>query len=364
MANKYGRFHSVRSETSNIGKRQRAYRIVEPAETTQENSAGIWQDGSDFSYFVQVEVGSQDREMFMLLDTGAGTSWVMGSDCDSTACQKHELFNPEDSDTFETAASGFSVRYGTGSVEGFKGSDTISIAGLDVPFQFGVANDTSDDFNHFPFDGLLGLSLGAETAESFMKTVQEQGGLDKNIFCVYLNRAADGPNTGEISFGGCNPDKQDGEFGYTAVVESDDGAWAIPMDGLFYDGERAGDEGRTAYIDTGTTYVFGPQKDVEAFHKSIPGSSSSDGTTWKVPCDSDKEVEFSFSGKSYTVSSKDWLSSDSDDNSCTSNIYGHEVVKGAWLLGDLFLKNVYAVFDADEKRIGTLSTAPFTTWSL
>jgi hypothetical protein len=46
---------------------------------------------------------------------------------------------------------------------------------------------------------------------------------------------------------------------------------------------------------------------------------------------------------------------------CISNIYGHEVVQDAWLLGDLFLKNVYTVFDAEEKRIGFAEKAPLPT---
>ncbi|CRK24590.1 hypothetical protein BN1708_018113, partial [Verticillium longisporum] len=88
---------------------------------------------------------------------------------------------------------------------------------------------------------------------------------------------------------------------------------------------KAGVKGKLAYIDTGTSYVFGPESDVKAFHENIPGSSSSDGTTWTVPCDSNEEVTYIFSGVSYTISAKDWRSKPKD-GVCTSNIYGHEVV--------------------------------------
>lgn len=339
-----------------MGKRQNLYRTVKPAEVSHTNTAGIYQDGSDFSYFIQAGFGSDGKKMFMLIDTGAATTWVMGSDCVSEACTLHESFGPDDSTTYEADPTGFSVTYGSGSVKGTKATDSITIADMVLDqYQFGVVNHTSDDFNYFPFDGILGLSLANGHTDNFLKAVMGEDLLDRGLFCVFLSRSGDGPNTGEISFGSCNPDKYTGDFTYTKVG-SDNGDWAIPLDSLTYDGKKAGDEKRLAYIDTGTSYVFGPRKDVKAFHDHIPGASSSDdGTTWKVPCDSNKTVAYTFSGVSYNVSPHDWMSSPDSNGTCTSNIYGHEVVRGAWLLGDLFLKNVYAAFDADKNRIGTFA---------
>ncbi|KAI8305803.1 Aspartic-type endopeptidase ctsD [Colletotrichum sp. SAR11_240] len=353
LTRKYARFQSaeVVRERARNAKRQSLYRIITAADTTLKNAAPVAQDGTDFSYFAQVKFGSQQKALWMLIDTGAGTSWVMGSSCKSSACEKHGSYGPTDSDSYKDLSEGFSVAYGSGSVKGQKISDTISFAGMNFDFQFGVANETSDDFNHFPFDGILGLSMAGGETENFVQVVQNSKQLDATIFCVYLNRAADGPNTSEISFGSCNPDKYTGNFTYTAVG-SENGDWAIPLDGIAYDGQKSGAAGKLAYIDTGTSYVFGPQTDVAAFHANIPGSSSEDGTTFKVPCDSNKDVTYTFSGTSYVISAKDWRGSQNSDGTCTSNIYGHEVVPGAWLLGDVFLKNVYAAFDKDQKRIG------------
>lgn len=334
-------------------KRQSLYRIITAADTTMKNAAPVAQDGTDFSYFAQVKFGSKEKPLWMLIDTGAGTSWVMSSTCKSSACEKHGSYGPSDSDSYKDLGQGFSVAYGSGSVKGNKITDAISFAGMKFDFQFGVANETSDDFNYFPFDGILGLSMAGGETDNFIQVVKNSNQLSANIFCVYLNRAADGPNTSEISFGSCNPAKYTGNFTYTAVGnETSD--WAIPVDGIQYDGQKSGAAGKLAYIDTGTSYVFGPQADVAAFHKNIPGSTSEDGTTYKVPCDSNKDVTYTFSGVSYVVSAKDWRSKPGADGTCTSNIYGHEVVPGAWLLGDVFLKNVYAVFDKDQKRIGKL----------
>jgi hypothetical protein len=327
--------------------------VVNAQDPTVKNSAGINQDGTDYSYFAEVEFGSDGKPLYMLLDTGASTTWVMGSSCASKACTMHNTFGPDDSKTFNDTGKSYSVEYGTGSVRGTIVEDKMSLAGLPVTLPFGVANTTSDQFTQFPFDGILGLSTSTDT---WLSAVINAKLIDSNIFGISLSRDSDGTNDGEIVFGGVNPAKYTGDITYSPVKS--DGAWTIPMDDINVSGKSVGITGRSAYIDTGTSFVFGPPDDVEAMYKMIPGSSSTDGWTYTVPCDADSELAFTFSGKSWTVSSKDWLSAPNDKGKCTGNIYGMEYVPGGWLLGDVFLKNVYSVFDADNSQIGKFFFRP------
>ena len=324
---------------------------MEAEETGGHLTAGVDQDGTDNSYFVEVQFGSKGKELHMLIDTGAGSSWVMGSNCDTKACSLHESFGPADSDTFEASDETFSVSYGVGDVKGKLASDTVSLAGMSFTYQFGVADKTSDEFVYFAFDGILGLGINNGIGNNFLGTMDEANEVDANIFGISLHRAADGSNDGEIKFGSADETRYQGDITYTSIG-SKDGTWAIQLDDVAYDGKPAGVGGILAHIDTGTTYIFGPPDLVKSFHSLIPGSSSSDGTSYKVPCDSKAPLTFAFSGVSFEVSPKDWISPPSEDGSCTSNIYGEEVVKGSWLLGAAFLKNVYAIFDKDQKRIG------------
>ncbi|CAK7209084.1 hypothetical protein SBRCBS47491_000317 [Sporothrix bragantina] len=337
-------------------KRDNQFAVVTAVTPTASNAVGIDQDGTDFSYFIQAEFGSAKTPMLMLLDTGAGTTWVMGSDCASTACTMHSSFGPTDSKTLQESDDSFSISYGSGAVAGNLASDTVTITPeLSQKMSFGIANTTSDDFTHFPFDGILGLSLSEGVTDNFWKTVTSAKILAKNIFGVALWREANGgSNTGELIFGATDPAKYTGSISYTSVDSSAGGDWAIAMDDMGYNGGKAGITGRLAYIDTGTTYVFGPAADVAALHAQIPGAMSTDGgVTYTVPCSSDQPLTVYFSGVAYSVSSLDWLTpASTDGGNCTSNIYGHAVVANAWLLGDLFIKNVYAVFDVDESRIG------------
>ncbi|KAK0704949.1 aspartic peptidase domain-containing protein [Lasiosphaeris hirsuta] len=357
LAHKYAPLEVLRAgrHPQLIGRTNR-YSIVTPAPPTADNSAGIFQDGSDFSYFIEAKFGSSKKSMYMLLDSGAASTWVMGSTCRSTACEQHTTFGPDDSETYEANNKNFSIAYGLGKVSGEIVRDSITVAGTTLAMTFGAANETSDDFTHFPFDGILGLSMGKGATDNFMGLMMENKVLDARIVSVTLGRFSDGTNGGQVTFGGVDKSKFTGDITYTTVSGKGGGDWTIPMDNVGYNGKKSAVTGKLAYIDTGTSYVFGPEEDVAALHKVIPGATSSDGVTYTVPCSSNEPLTVTFSGVTYDISPKDWMSK--HNGNCVSNIYGHAVVNDSWLLGDLFLKNVYSVFDADQTRIGFAKKPP------
>ncbi|KAI1373745.1 hypothetical protein F4677DRAFT_455767 [Hypoxylon crocopeplum] len=342
---------------STLLNRDNDYNVVSAVKPSVSNAVGIDQDGTDYSYFLQAGFGSEGKSLYMLVDTGASTTWVMGSGCTSAACTKHNTFGPNDSKTYKDSGEDYSVEYGSGEVSGHVVSDSISIAGLEVTMPFGVANVTSDQFSQFPFEGILGLSMVPGTWLTYVKDAKL---INSNVFGVALARNADGSNDGEIAFGAPNTAKYKDDISYTSIKSGN--SWAIPMDDVLYDDNSAGVQGRLAYIDTGTTFVFGPPADVAALYKLVPGSRSTDnGQTYTVPCDGNASVAFAFSGQTWTASSKDFTSAPNGDGVCFGNVYGMEFVPGAWLLGDMFLKNVYSVFDVDQKRIGFAAKAVSST---
>lgn len=111
MSKKYQRGSPVKEEYARglVAKRTNTYSIMPAAAPTQASSAGIDQDGTDYSYFAQVQLGSSNTPVYMLLDTGADSSWVMGSTCGSGACSIHDLYNPTGSTTFAALGQAFSI---------------------------------------------------------------------------------------------------------------------------------------------------------------------------------------------------------------------------------------------------------------
>ena len=346
------------SSPSRLQARKNTYNIDPAAKPTQKFSVGIDQDGTDFSYFAEVSFGSNAKKLYMLTDTGAGTSWVMSSDCSSSPCSLHNSFGPDDSTSLHVTKDVFSIGYSTGSVKGVVARDRIQLGGsISVEHEFGIADSITDEFTHFPFDGILGLARNDGRTAAFLTTLKEAKILDKNMFAFYLGRAADGPNLGELSFGATDRAKFEGEITYVPLTDKA-GDWIIPLDSVSYGGKTVVDS-LPAYIDTGTTYFFGPPDAVRDFHNAISGAKTSDNVTYTVPCDVTTEPMLKFSGREFPISLDDWLSPPKN-GLCTSNIYGIEVLKGSWLIGGTFLKNVYSVFDDDNARIGKARNADYT----
>ena len=104
-----------------------------------------------------------------------------------------------------------------------------------------------------------------------------------------------------------------------------------------------------------------PPADAETLHGQIPGSQAN-GEMFSIPCAFRKPIQLVFSGVTYSIPSIDYVGSPRENGSsaCSSNIIGRRPFgTDQWLVGDVFLKNVYSVFDYDEERIGIKEAAPY-----
>ena len=248
--------------------------------------------------------------------------------------------------------------YGTGQVSGFLGTDTAHIASYHISLTFGLAYNVSSEFTSYPMDGILGLgrpntASGSINAPSVMEALVSQGAIKNKLFGVHFWRSADGGNNdGEISFGSVNSAKFTGDLNYINTITNQLGFWEIPISDIGVQGKSLGLGGRTAIIDTGTSFILMPPGDAAKLHSQIPGSASS-GEQFTVPCSSTATLQISFGGKAYTILARDYIGSQSSGDMCMSMIIGRQTFgANQWLMGVVFLKNVYTVFDADASRIG------------
>ncbi|TLD18880.1 acid protease [Venturia nashicola] len=341
-------------------KRQNKFNIMTADKPTKSNSAGVDQDGTDFSYFASFKFGASSKTLYLLLDSAASNTWVMSSDCTTDACGIHTTFGQSDSTSLQISSKTFSVAYGTGSVKGVQGTDTVKLGAMSASLTFGLAESVSDEFLSYPMDGILGLgrpeTLNSDAtgvkAPSLLDALVSQKVIRSKQFGMALWRSADGgKNDGEINFGSPDSNRYDGDLNYITAVKSTNGFWEIPMADSGVDGTKLGITGRTAIIDSGTSFILMPQDDAAKLHKAIPNSSQNE-ESFTVPCDSKNKMQIVFGTVTYDISPKDYIGKPSGSG-CASNIVGRQVFgPKQWLVGDVFMKNVYTVFDYDQQRVG------------
>jgi cathepsin D len=351
------------TKSQSISKRDYSFSIATAAPPTQSDSISIHQDGTDYSYFSPVAFGTSGKVMYLLVDTGATNTWLMGSGCKTKSCGLHHTFGKEDSSSLETTGATFGLGYGTGSVAGEIVNDTVAMGGLSIFATFGLAANVSDEFSLFPIDGILGLGRpgsGTPAFPAIMEAVIDSKVLDANLIGINLNRASEGTADGELNFGSPDVTKYSGDLSYVNTVSGSE-TWEISIDDIILNGIACNFTGKTAFIDTGTTLMLFPTEDAQRLHSLIPRSRQVDGV-FRLPCSSDILIQIIISGISYNVRAEDYVGKPVEGGDlCSSNIVGglETSANNQWILGDSFLKNVYTVFDFDKDRVGVSPTKQF-----
>lgn len=203
-------------------------------------------------------------------------------------------------------------------------------------------------------DGILGIGRGesAEGTVDIMDVLKTSNLIGAKLYGIHLNRAKDGLKDGELNFGEPNKDLYDDDLNYIPTVQNEAGFWEIKVDNVGVDGVELGIGGTTAVIDTGTSFILMPETDATSVHDLIPGYKKS-GETYTVPCDTTKVIWIEFGGQKYNISTADYIGGKLASGDCASNIIGRQTFgEKQWLIGDVFLKNVYSVFDFDNSQVG------------
>ncbi|KAI9654743.1 MAG: hypothetical protein M1829_000879 [Trizodia sp. TS-e1964] len=343
----------IKQRASSI-KGSNGFEIVLSKPPAQANSAAINQDGVDFSYFSTVQFGSSGKPLYMLIDSGASATWVMGSECVAPSCVAHTRYGKADSSTLTISSTSWNVTYGTGQVGGYVANDTVSFAKSTFDLQFGYAKDVSDDFQNYPFDGILGFGLprpNSANMPTIMETLSAKKIFKANIIGINLDRSSDDSNDGQITFGDFDKSKFIGDIAYLKATSSN-GLWELPIVDAGVDNRPCNFTGKSAIIDTGTSFMLLPLDDAKKLHSQIPNVQLN-GEVFTLPCSSTQILQIVYTGITIEIPPKDYVGKNIGGELCLSNIIGRQTFGvNQWLLGDTFLKNAYMVCDYDQIRIG------------
>ncbi|NXY79543.1 PEPA protein, partial [Glareola pratincola] len=312
----------------------------------------------DNEYFGTISIGTPPQEFTVVFDTGSSNLWVPSVYCSSPACSNHNRFNPADSSTFISTNESLYITYGTGSMSGVLGYDTVTVADIEVINQiFGLAETEPGAFFYYtPFDGILGLafpSLASSGATPVFDNMMMQNLVAKDLFSVYLSK--DGQSGSFVLFGAIDPLYTTN--GITWIPLSDETYWQIRMDSVSIGGEAiACAFGCQAIVDTGTSLLAVPDRALNSILRILGANSNGE-----ISCRAASRlpsIVFHINGKAFPVPPSAYVLE--SNGFCTVGFQGMDVPTESgelWILGDVFIREYYVIFNRATNMVG-LSRLP------
>lgn len=239
------------------------------------------------AYYGSIFVGQPQPQNFtVVFDTGSGHLFLPDKACKDEACLQHKRYdrslsasameiNDDGSLPEQTERDSVSIAYGTGEILGSFVKDVVCVGspgttseGEQVPqctsARVILAREmTSEPFEHFDFDGVLGLGLNSLALNPEFHLFSQLSGrnhLDPT-FGVFLSRM-NAPGS-EVTFGGHNAGRTKGPIQWVPVASSKLGYWGVQILAVRV-GEKelpiCQDGECVAIVDTGTSLLGVPRQ--------------------------------------------------------------------------------------------------------
>ncbi|RXK41414.1 saccharopepsin [Tremella mesenterica] len=313
-------------------------------------------DYMNAQYYAPITIGTPPQEFKVVLDTGSSNLWVPSSSCTSIACFLHSKYDSSASSTYKANGSDFAIRYGSGSLEGFVSSDTVTIADLSLKHQ-DFAEATKEPglaFAFGKFDGIMGLAYDTISVNHIVPpfyTMLNRGLLDEPVFSFRLG--SDENDGGECIFGGVDDSAYTGKIQYVPIRRK--GYWEVELEKIGFGEEELELENTGAAIDTGTSLIVMPSDVAEMLNKEIGATKSWNGQ-YTVDCNtvpSLPELSLTMGGIDWVLKGEDYVLN--AGGTCISSFTGMDIpapIGPLWIVGDVFLRKVVTVYDLGRNAVG------------
>ncbi|CAL8282594.1 unnamed protein product [Merluccius merluccius] len=306
---------------------------------------------ADLAYYGVISIGTPPQSFKVIFDSGSSNLWVPSIYCNSAACNNHKKFNPTISSTFRQNGQSLSIQYGTGSMRGYLGYDTVTVGGIAVNNQiFGLSESEAPFMQYMRADGILGLAyprLAASGATPVFDNMMREGLVNQDMFSVYLSKnSAQGS---VVTFGGIDSNHYYGAI--TWIPLSNQLYWQIAMDSVTVNGQVvACNGGCQAIVDTGTSMIVGPQYDIANIASGV-GANSQNGQ-YMVNCNSISQmpdVVFQIHGQQFSIPASAYVRQSQYSGCHTGFSNGGNSL---WILGDVFIRQYYSIFNRAQNMVG------------
>ncbi|ELR56092.1 hypothetical protein M91_20030, partial [Bos mutus] len=333
--------------------KEQAYRLSQISSRGSNITIHPLRNIMDMVYVGKITIGTPPQEFQVVFDTGSSELWVPSVFCPSSACSTHIRFRHLESSTFRPTQKTFSITYGSGSTKGFLAYDTVRIGDLlSTDQEFGLSME-EHGFEDLPFDGVLGLNypdMSFITTIPIFDNLKNQGAFSEPVFAFYLGKA----KGSVVMFGGVDHHYYKGELNWVPLIHAGD--WSVHMDRISMKRKViACSGGCEALVDTGTSLILGPRRLVNNIQKLI--GATPQGSEHYVSCFAVytlPSIIFTINGINYPVPARAYIHKDSRGH-CYPTFKENTVSSTStetWILGDVFLRLYFSVFDRGNDRIG------------
>lgn len=307
-------------------------------------------------YVGVISVGNPPQSVPVIFDTGSGNLWVTSSLCKSFACASHPSYNRGESSDFKKIGLGVQVQFGTGRIQGQINQDTFTLGNIKIPGQkFGeILKEEGAVFQAGKFSGILGLAYPKMAAYGIVPVfdnIINQKLLKHNIMSFYYS--VNENTEGEITLGYIDQNRFKGKLSYYPVI--DKFYWTIKLDDIRLGKKSLGlcsdSDACRAIVDTGTSLITGPTRDLMKVLKAITVENDCRNYETSDP------LVFVFNGDEYKLNVPDYIMKKEAGGRkfCRAMMMPLDVPfphGPAWILGDVFMQKFYTVFNRDRNAVG------------
>lgn len=313
-------------------------------------------DFVDAQYYGPIGIGTPAQTFQVVYDTGSANLWVPAQNC-SLSCWFHPRFYPEFSWTYQDNGTIFSIMYGSGPVNGYEGIDTVTLgdwqASGQVFAQVTNASGLGAAFLLSKFGGIMGLGWPAisvtRATPVFFNMVSQRPGMQQ-VFAFYLPNT--GGDLGTFTLGGIDHRRFVGELHNVSLTAQT--YWQTDMDSFYVGSTQFAGKARIV-LDSGTSTLTGPTEYVTKFAAMVNATQLLPGR-YTVDCSAVSSLptlKISIGGKVWELEGQDYIIND-EDVECLLGMMGLDIPAPAgplWIMGDIFMRKVYTVFDAANSQL-------------
>ena len=316
-------------------------------------------------YRGELYIGTPPQPFTLIFDTGSSWLWVNSAHCPNRCHTSTHSFNSSASETYTAQGKAVDMFYGMGWASGSLGNDTVALSNgtadraVNQPF---VLVTASNGFQVMQSDGLLvrprqglGFNTLSDGYPTIVETLKLQKVIPNALFGIFLSDSEYGSNwsarsTSSISFGSFHLSQySDSPELFHVPLITGEGHWTVSLEALLADDIDILDVSSSAIIDTGTSYLVGPEKEVGAFIQTLPATCKMLSSSLICPCNEPlptltfvmNGLKFAVSADMYTVKS---------GTACLVLI--EPAYMDFWVLGDVFIRGYYSVFDMEKLEMG------------